>query len=188
MVDCPFWLEVETAARAAGMQDFMLGDFRLRFSKPGLAHRMLTGSLRSTLAEDMRDAALKLFPAHERSLRELGQRNREFANIVLDVTAKRVFVEASKEAMRLRYLHRYLGMDLRAVHLMRDVRGVVSSSRRRQRRRVDVGAAAKAWLGLMRRSCAISRSWMQAIGLWCGMKTFVVTPRNHGGVVPILRR
>ena len=40
-------------------EDFMLGDFRLRFGKPGLFPRLLTGSLRSTLAEDMRDAVLR---------------------------------------------------------------------------------------------------------------------------------
>lgn len=145
MIDCPFWQEVQNRSEAAGIEDFALGDFGLRFGKPGLLHRIQTGSLRWTAAEDVRDGLLNVFPPHEKSMRLLGQRNREFANIVLDVTGKRVFVDTSKEGMRLRYLHRYLDMDLKAVHLVRDVRGVVSSSRRRYGPQCDVGAAAKAW-------------------------------------------
>ena len=144
MVECPFWQEVEGRARAAGIEDFALGDFRLRFDNPGLLGRVRTGSLRSTTAEDIRDAVLRLVPSHERSLRKLGQRNRAFAHVILDATDKRVFVDASKEGMRLRYLRRYLGMQLKVVHLVRDVRGVVASSRKRHED-VDVASAAKGW-------------------------------------------
>lgn len=145
MTECPFWQEVQSRAPAAGIEDFDLSDFRLHFGKSASLQRIRTGSLRWTRAEDIRDAVLNLFPPHQRSMRNLGQRNRRFANVVLDVTNKRVFVDASKESMRLRYLRRYLGMDLKAVHLIRDVRGVVSSSRRRHGAKVDVAAAAKAW-------------------------------------------
>lgn len=145
MVECPFWQEVESRASAAGIEDLSLGNFGLRFSKPGFLHHVRTGSLRSTVAEDIRDIAFSFFPPHQKSLRKLGERIRAFANIILDVTNKRVFVDASKEAMRLRYLHRYLGMDLKAIHLVRDVRGVVSSSKGRHGNNVDVGAAASAW-------------------------------------------
>ena len=145
MTECPFWQQVQSRALAAGINDFALGDFRLRFGGGGILHHMRTGSLRWTAAENIRDALFQTFPSHERRLQELGQRNRAFANIVLDVTNKRVFVDTSKEGMRLRYLSRYLGMDLKAIHLVRDVRGAVSSSMRRDGRGADVGAAARAW-------------------------------------------
>lgn len=144
MNECPFWQAVQDRARAAGIDDFALGDFGLRFGPPGLLHRIRTGSLGWTSAEEIRDTIFNLIPWHARSMRRLGQRNRQFANIVLDVSRKRVFVDTSKEGRRLQYLHRYLGMDLKAVHLIRDVRGVVSSSRRRHGAQV-VGAAAAAW-------------------------------------------
>lgn len=145
MIECPFWQEIQDRARSAGIADLALGDFGLRFGKPGLMHRLRTGSLRWTLAEAMRDAALHLAPSYERSLRVIGERNRIFANVVLDVTGKTVFVDTSKEGMRLRYLRRYLDMDLRAVHLIRDVRGVVSSAKQRHGAHVDVAVAATAW-------------------------------------------
>jgi hypothetical protein len=145
MTECPFWQEVQNRAPAAGIEDFALSDFRLHFGKPGPLQRIRTGPLRWTRAEDIRDAVFNFVPSHERSMRKLGQRNRQFANVVLDVTSKRVFVDTSKEGMRLRYLRRYLDMDLKAVHLIRDVRGVVSSSKRRHGAEVDVAAAAKAW-------------------------------------------
>lgn len=145
MIECPFWQEVQDRALAAGIEDFALGDFRLKFGRPGLFHRIRTGSLRWTLAEKVRDATFNVVPWHTRTMRRIGRRNREFANIVLDATKKRVFADTSKEATRVHHLHRYLEMDLRAVHLVRDVRGVVSSSLRRHGEQLDVGAAAAGW-------------------------------------------
>jgi hypothetical protein len=146
MTECPFWQEIQARMRAVGFDDFRLDDFSLHFGRQiGVLPRIQTGSLRWTLAEDIRDALLSHVPGHERTLRALGRRNQAFANAVLDATEKRVFVDASKEAMRLRYLQRFLDTDLRAVHLVRDVRGVVSSSKRHHGDQVDVRIAARMW-------------------------------------------
>ena len=54
--ECPFWQEVQTRAGAAGIEEFELADFKLRFDGPGAFHRLRMGSLRSTTAENIRDA------------------------------------------------------------------------------------------------------------------------------------
>lgn len=144
MVECPFWREVQVRMRASGFEDFSLGNFGLNFEGQGPLRRLHTGSIRSTFLEDLRDAVLSGFPQHEQSLRRLAERNQAFVDIVLEITGKKVFADASKEPMRLRYLHRFLQIDLKAVHLVRDVRGVAASAVKHGTQR-DVAAAARMW-------------------------------------------
>jgi len=146
MIDCPFWRQVQDQMKAIGYADFELADFGVHFGRQvGRLHRIRTGSLHWAPVEELRDTALNLVPAHNQALHTLGRRNQALANVVLEITGKRVFVDASKEPMRLGHLNRHLDMDLRAVHLVRDVRGAVASSKRRYGAQTDVGAAAKAW-------------------------------------------
>ena len=145
MVECPFWREVQDRMQGMGFEDFTLGDFGLRFDAPGPARRFRVGSLHWSIAEDIRDAALSLIPRHDRSMREVALRNQAFANVVLAITGKRVFADASKEPMRLRYLHRLLNMEMKALHLVRDVRGVAASGAKHGTQ-PDVRAAARMWV------------------------------------------
>jgi hypothetical protein len=144
MVECPFWREVQSRMRAGGFEDFSLGNFGLRFEGHNLVDRVRTGSMRSTLLEDLRDAALSAVRPHERSLRTVARRNQAFVDVILEMTGKRVFADASKEPMRLRYLDRFLRMDLKAVHLVRDVPGVAASAEKHGTQR-DVAAGARMW-------------------------------------------
>jgi hypothetical protein len=148
MRECPFWLEVRSRMRARGFADFQLADFGLGFdySPSALRNRIRTGSLRWGRVEDGRDAVFGLWPPDARAMAELGRRNRAFAEVVLEITKARVFVDASKERLRPRYLRRYVGMEFRVIHLVRDVRGVVYSTRRRQRKAaLSTGAIARHW-------------------------------------------
>lgn len=132
MLECPFWLQVRTRMQHAGYSDFDLGNFGLRFDHGrGALGRFRTGSLRWSRLEDLRDAALNLIPGQRRSLEQLAQRNLDFARTVLDLMGGEVFVDTSKERMRIRYLYRQVDMDVRAVHLVRDVRAVTASTLRR---------------------------------------------------------
>lgn len=130
MIECPFWHAVQARMVAEGYPDFELGNFAMRFDTGDRTlERLYSGSLRWTILEDLRDWALHAGGLDGR-FRELGRRNRAFATVVTDILGKSVFLDASKERMRLRYLRRYLGMDVKAIHLVRDVRGVAASARR----------------------------------------------------------
>jgi hypothetical protein len=142
MSECPFWRQVRDRMRAAGHADFELGNFGLRFDHgTGVLGRIRTGSLRWSSLEAWRDAMLGLVPGQRQSFARLAQRNLDFANAVLDLEGGEVFVDTSKERMRVRYLHRYLDMEVRAIHLVRDVRAVAASALRRhpEVRPEDVG-------------------------------------------------
>jgi hypothetical protein len=133
MRDDPFWLAVQDAMRSRGWPDFELGNFRLGFdygSSP-LFNRLRTGTLRWTMLERGRDAAFSFVPADQRRMRRIGTRAADFAQVVADLNGgARAFVDASKERLRARYLDRYLPAPLRVIHLVRDVRAVVASTRR----------------------------------------------------------
>ncbi|HXG39651.1 MAG TPA: sulfotransferase [Candidatus Limnocylindrales bacterium] len=136
MLECPFWQAVRAAMLGRGVDDFELADFRLGFDyrAASLPGRLLTGPLRFGWVERARDALAGAWPAHARRMRAIGERNRLFAEAVLSVTGKRVFVDASKERRRAAHLARYLGADVRVIHLARDPRGVVESTLRRGKR------------------------------------------------------
>ncbi len=165
MTECPFWAEVAASMRRQGFADFDLSNFRLNFSRGhGSFERLRTGSLRWTWAEDVRDAAFNLVPGNSRAMRELGRRNVAFAQTVLDVVGASVFVDASKERMRIRYASRYMDADIRVIHLVRDVRGVVDSVIRHVNGPVDIAATARHW--------ARTNETLRRHGEWLGAERY----------------
>jgi hypothetical protein len=150
MVDCAFWNAVADRMRARGYPDFRLANFGLGFDYLGLGYRskLLEGSLPVPALEPVRDAIVSLIPGHLRTMRAIADRNRDFAHAVMDVTGGHVFVDASKERMRTLHLQRHVApkMELRIIHLVRDVRGVVESNlRRKQGDGMTPGRAARNW-------------------------------------------
>jgi Sulfotransferase family len=147
MEECPFWIDVADRMHRAGYTDFRLANFELGFDPAGhgIVDRLAYGSLRVEVLERIRDAIVWRLPGHRERLRAIGLRNRAFAEAVLAATGARVMVDTSKERMRARDLHRWLGMDLRVVHLVRDPRGVVDSALRRGRDGGDERRAAERW-------------------------------------------
>ncbi|MCA9246498.1 MAG: sulfotransferase [Planctomycetales bacterium] len=126
--ECAFWEKVTREMQAQG-SDFDPTDFRTRFelgSTPAM-HRLRTGSLRGNLLEVIRDGAFRMWPGHQMAMRELGQRNERLARSILRVTGKRVFFDAAKYHMAIRYLTLFSQVDLKVVHLIRDVRRATNS-------------------------------------------------------------
>lgn len=68
--------------------------------------------------------ALALSPGWRKRLREHQARNRALAETVLQRSGKRVIVDSSKIGIRLKYLIRAPGLDVRVIRLVRDGRAV----------------------------------------------------------------
>lgn len=117
--------------------------FRLGGSRP--VQYLRHGSTRIRTLDAARDAILTAWPAERRALEALVDRNRAFIESVLEVTGKEVFLDTSKDRTRLKSFVRFSKMDVRAIHLVRDVRGVVASRLRRKPGR-DAGQAARQWV------------------------------------------
>ena len=156
MTDCPFWHAVAEELRRSG-RVFSLANFHLGFDdrSPRWLGSARVRSLGGHAPEAFRDRLSRFLPGDERRMRELGRRNAAFAAAVLDVTGASVFVDASKERLRARYLQRYVDPELRVIHLVRDVREVVESTLRRGKLRISASDAARRWA---RTNAAIMRS------------------------------
>ncbi len=144
----PFWQDVTTAVNQYGVSYSLnqhLGT-RIEFGSNNLIRQIRTGSLRSNALEKFRDWLMfNLWPGHKQAMLELVHRNEIFAQAILDVSGKPVFLDTSKDPMRLRYLRLSPRIDLYVIHLVRDVRGVVASIMSR-RSDMTVKQATNHWL------------------------------------------
>lgn len=146
MLACPFWTRLRDQARDHGIPDLDLADFGLGFdgAHPGPLARFQARSLRWSALEHMRDRVLAPFGVHD-AMRHVGARSWSLANAVMDLTDADIFVDASKERLRVRYLERHLPVRPLVIHLVRDVRGVVESTLRRRKVDDSVAAIARGW-------------------------------------------
>ena len=143
---CEFWRSVKIAMQSRGFE-FDVVDFNTKFALggPRLIQYLRFGSLRNSTLDSIRDAILYAWPWERLQLGTLVARNEAFVESVLEVTGKEVFVDSSKDSLRLKSLSRFSSLDVRAIHLVRDVRGVVCS-RLRRGGDVDVHRYAKQWV------------------------------------------
>jgi hypothetical protein len=155
--ECPFWTSVGEEMRARGLE-FDLADWDLRFDPDGpRARRLLTSSLRSNLADDLREAVVLRTPGLGARLRKTAQRNEAMMASACSVAGKPVFADTSKEVYRARCLERLTDRQLFVVHIVRDSLGFVASKKSRREKNpkgAELGNAIGYW---NRRSAQIDR-------------------------------
>jgi hypothetical protein len=144
----PFWQAVAAAANRHGLT-YSLNqylDTRFDLGNSTLMQRLRSQSMRNPRLEVWRDWMMfHLWPGHQKALDERVRRNEIFVQAILEVTGKSIFLDTSKDPMRIRYLQRSSLFDLYVIHLVRDVRGVVASVLSRKPE-MNVRQAAKSWL------------------------------------------
>lgn len=152
---CAFWLRLAARLEERGV-DFDVSRFgtHFRFRKAGsLADRAVRGRVRGRLFEAARALALRALPGAAGEFRGILARNRLLVDAICELRGTRVFLDGSKEPNRLKYLIGSGFWDVKAVHLVRDGRGLTSSRLRRllhrfpevKDRRPFVRRAAAAW-------------------------------------------
>ncbi|RPJ62137.1 MAG: sulfotransferase [Acidobacteria bacterium] len=149
--DCDFWVRVAAGMSRRGFS-FDVGHFDLRFSAPvsRIIRYIRMGSTGVRLIDSLRDSVFFKLPSERRRTAALAARNVAFIRTVLEVTGKRIFVDTSKGPFRLPALARFSSLNLRAIHLIRDVRGVVAS-RIRHGTTLPVRKMARQWVTSNRR-------------------------------------
>lgn len=146
--ECEFWQAVGDAMRDRGFEfDVAHFDTRFMLGGPQFIRRLRVGSFRNITLDSIRDAVFLSWPGEVRQLNHLVARNRAFIEGVSRLTGKDVFVDTSKDQLRVKYLHRLSTIDVRAIHLVRDVRGVTLSMLRHGQL-VSVRRAARQWVSL----------------------------------------
>lgn len=145
ILECPFWARVTARLAAAGTAfDVRTFDLDFDLGGPRLVRRLRTATLGAAALDRARDAVFLAWPAERAAWRRRAARNEAVIRAVLAETGASVLVDSSKDPLRLEALRRFSGLDVQAIHLVRDARGVVAS---RLRRGVPVspGEAARQW-------------------------------------------
>ena len=122
---CRFWTKVKEGMAARG-HEFDIADAGTDYRAVDSRYaRWLLGPLhRGMLLESLRDVALTISPTWRKQLLEIHRRNAALVSTVCEITKTRVVVDSSKIALRLKYLLRNPGLDVKVIRLIRNGRGV----------------------------------------------------------------
>lgn len=150
--ECGFWQSVGIAMRNKGFV-FDVAAFGTRFLSvgPSLVQRLQLGSFGVGNLDSIRDAIFPAWPGESRRLKKVVARNDALIEAVLDVTGGTVFVDTSKDGLRFQAMRRFSRFNMRAIHLVRDARGVAASRLRRGELGGDTCKVARRWVKLNRR-------------------------------------
>lgn len=144
--ECEFWHAVASRMSSKGFQfEPARFDTRYELGTHPWIRRLRTGSLRNSELEAIRSSVFRLWPGQIEGLRRIGARNQALVESILEVTGKTVFLDSSKHHMRIKYQLKYTGFDVRVIHLVRDVRGVVNSTLKYSPK-LSAQAAAQRWV------------------------------------------
>lgn len=146
---CDFWHSVKTAMANRGFE-FDVAHFDTQFSHGSrLMRRFRERPLPNSTLDSIRNTILFALPGEIHRSKTMVKRNVAFIESVLEVTGKEIFVDSSKGSFRLKALRRLSSLDVRGIHLVRDVRGVAASELRRGKSS-SAAESAKMWTRLHR--------------------------------------
>ncbi len=126
--DCPFWTEVSHAMRRRG-RTFDAEHWNTAFdiSTQYILRKLAVRPLGSNTVEAIRDVVVRNVPAWGLHLRDVGKQNLALVESISEVSNASVFVDASKDPTRVRFLRAYSEVEPYVVHLVRDSPGFVTS-------------------------------------------------------------
>jgi hypothetical protein len=144
---CHFWKAVaartEELGAAVNVYDSGYWNTHVRMSRRRWLNGVLVRSLGAAPLTDARDAVLGRLGPIRRTLATAQRSTASLATAVLEITGTGVFVDTARDHQRPKYLAPTPGLDVRALHLVRDPRGNVASIMRHTG--VDVATAARQW-------------------------------------------
>lgn len=138
---CPFWQEVQARmSRLGAAFDLRRPPTDFRCPEAPWSDRVLRARVRSRWFERLRHVVTGCLPTARRTRDEVAEFNRKIMRTILEVQQARVFVDGSKEPVRVRYLQQAGGFRIRLIHLVRDGRGVMFSHMKNKSFSPEVGA------------------------------------------------
>lgn len=141
--ECEFWKSVADKMQRAGT-NFALEDFGTHFRADSLlCDRLLRAGIRSKYFEAIRDSFLRLLPNCRRQLHDILERNRQLIDIICELQKAEIYLDGSKDAIRLRLLNSAGHWNLKVIYLIRDGRGTCNSYMRHYNVSMDI--AAREW-------------------------------------------
>lgn len=144
LTDCSFWSVAQRLMSQQGGK-LVLEDFRTHFrdKQHPVADRLLRAALRGPLFEAAREAGFALLPSARKIRDEIARQNQALIEIICTLQHAPIFLDDSKEPIRLKFLLAAGIWDIRVIHLIRDGRGVTNSYMRHNK--ATMAQAAKEW-------------------------------------------
>lgn len=140
--NCPYWTRVFEEARGLGQDlgpDRWSNDYR--FEQP-MAQRLLNRLCNAQTGRRWAMWAAGHLPMYRQRLEKIDAANVAFIRAVLRASHARVFADTSKRTPRLLHMLRVPALDMKLLHLVRDVRGYAASAKKRGMSPLD---AARTW-------------------------------------------
>jgi hypothetical protein len=144
LAECPFWGTVQRELAGYGLECDLQRpptDFRCRAAP--LTDRVARARFRGRAFELARDVLLRQLPESRRSWPRVRATNLHMIQAILRLQGGDVFLDSSKDPVRVRHLARMNVFDLRVVQLVRDGRGTMNSALRHGQ--AAAVAAAREW-------------------------------------------
>lgn len=125
ITQCSFWRKVQATMADRGIS-FEITQARTAFRNSGDKYidTLLKPLHRGQILEAVRDAALFVSPVWRHRMPVVQWRNAMLAEVLCDLTGTRIIVDSSKTGLRLKYLLRTPGLNVKVIHLVRDGRAV----------------------------------------------------------------
>ena len=142
--ECGFWsnLQEKMQARKLPLDFYHFGtNFR---SDSKLCNKLMRSSVRGGLFEFSRKSAFSLIPGCESKRSSILDKNSKMIEAICELQNGRVFLDGSKDPIRLQLLNQSGQWNIKVINLTRDGRGVTNSYMRHYGVGMDV--AAREWL------------------------------------------
>lgn len=125
---CAFWQRVGKELAQKGIP-FDIADFGTHFhcTSSRLADRLLRAAVRGTAFEVLRKIGLKVLPTARRQFKKIMDKNKAVIDAVLKLQQADVFLDGSKDPIRLKYLWDSGYWNVKVIFLTRDGRGAANS-------------------------------------------------------------
>ncbi len=143
-LNCSFWQSLEDRAKADGVS-FDRRDYRTNFeSRDSLTGRLMRAGVRGRLFESLRSLGFLLSKTARRELEEKIEYNARLVDYVAELQGASVFVDGSKDPVRLKLMQASGRFNIKVLRIVRDGRGTTLSFMRNEG--LDIEKASSRWL------------------------------------------
>lgn len=144
ITQCGFWSDVEQHMQSSG-QKFSLANFGTHFSSDAyLCDRFLRAGVHGGLVENVRKLALKVLPGCSQNYDNILRQNKTLINAITSIQGASVFLDDSKDPIRVKYFLESDHWNVKIIYLTRDGRGTTCSYMKHNN--VDMKQAIVQWL------------------------------------------
>ncbi len=147
--DCPFYQHIGKTFVDNGLP-FSFSNFGTAYQlfRSGRLNNLFTRNisrLQLSAIEKFRDNIIRHIPVLSGRMQQFDRANELFMATALEYSGAHVFIDASKDPYRFRHLKHINSLDIKIVHLVRDLRGVIHSFRKNSGI-TDLSMATQRWV------------------------------------------